>query len=58
MDISEKDIYYLNSCLRQLQQFSQEIQEYSLGAEALMDNIDWLDCYIERLEREYDSRDR
>ena len=56
------NIYYLKSCLRNLK----ELQEFmdgifpedsgaypTIGSEILADNIDWLDCYIEKLEKDY-----
>lgn len=50
----ENDVYYLRSILRHLR----EVRTYmnktgrgpTLGGEVLTDNIDWLDCYISKLE--------
>ena len=50
----DSDLYYLRSCLRHLREFSEVTDDAgfpSIGGEALADNIDWLDCYIERLEK-------
>jgi hypothetical protein len=51
---SDKVLYYLRSILRQMnsvmgQPASRVI--HTLGQEALADNCDWLDCYIDWLER-------
>jgi hypothetical protein len=45
--MKENDLYYLRSILRQLQEIRGAAKEHSLGLEALADNIDWLDCFIE-----------
>lgn len=51
-------IYYLKSILRQLQEFreiattAEGFNGPTLASEALADNIDWLDCHIDALERE------
>jgi hypothetical protein len=49
--ISAQDIYYLKSIYRQLRGFKQELERVSLGGEVLADNVDWLDCFIDRIER-------
>lgn len=49
----EKQIYYLESILRQLRQVKGDIDYFpSVGGEALYDNIDWLDCHIDALKKE------
>lgn len=44
------EIYYLNTILRRLKEFKEMISDTipmpSLGAEALADEIEWLDNYI------------
>lgn len=52
--MSANDLYYLRSILRQLREVQGALADtaaFSLGGEALADNIDWLDCFIERNER-------
>lgn len=55
----EKQIYYLESILRQLQQLRNVCNELepspSIGNEVLADNIDWLDCHIDSLKKEQAS---
>jgi hypothetical protein len=53
----DNDVHYLRSILRMLREVqvyvaSRTKGEPSLGGEILADNIDWLDCYIDRLERQ------
>lgn len=50
---TDSDMYYLRSILSQLREL-QSSAEYgpTLGGEVLADNINWLDCYIERCVRE------
>ena len=58
MDLSS-DLYYLRTIhgrLKELYEFAmQEMDDLdsipSIGTEALNDEIDWLDCYIERLKK-------
>jgi hypothetical protein len=54
--LSDNDLYYLRSCLTHLRQFYREVMEVeqmvTLGNEALSDNIDWLDCFIDQHERD------
>ena len=50
------NIYYLKSCLRNLKELQSIINAgfaLCIGSEILADNIDWLDCYIEKLEKDY-----
>jgi len=57
MSDRENDLYYLESILRQLQELKEFIHSFkkgdlpSIGTEVLYDNIDWLDCYIDRLKK-------
>jgi len=50
-----EEIYYFKSILRQLRSLRGFVQEHeigpSTGQEVLSDNIDWLDCHIDRLEK-------
>ena len=51
--MSESDLYYLRTILRRLRAFKQLISDdgLSLGSEALADEIDWLDCFIDAKAR-------
>jgi hypothetical protein len=53
--MTENDLSYLKSCLRHLQEYHNLVSEaalgVSIGTEALADNIDWLDCFIDSKER-------
>lgn len=53
--MSEQDLYYLKSILSQLRELrkfvSSQEQVAMLGGEVLADNIDWLDCFIDKHER-------
>lgn len=54
--LTESDLYYLKSILRQLQEYkslinTSEIFQPSIGTEVLADNCNWLDCFIENKER-------
>lgn len=45
-------LYYLRSIMRQLQGIARSpTPTRGVADEALSDNIDWLDCYIDELER-------
>jgi hypothetical protein len=49
--MNEDDLCYLRSILRQLREFSGIITyEPSISSEVLADNIDWLDCFIDKCE--------
>lgn len=47
--ITESDLHYLRSILNQLREIRSGI-DYgpTLGGEVLADNIDWLDCFIDK----------
>lgn len=46
------DLHYLRSILGQLREVQKSLDHGpSLGGEVLADNINWLDCYIDSLER-------
>lgn len=51
------EVFYLRSIHRQLRELRGMLSKRlakegaSLGREVLADNIDWLDCYIDELER-------
>jgi hypothetical protein len=49
--MTEHDLHYLRSILGQLRELRASI-EYgpTLGGEVLADNIDWLDCFIDKHE--------
>lgn len=50
--MTEQELYYLRSILRQLQQIRSSIDYApSLGTETLADNIDWLEEFIEKNDR-------
>ena len=53
--MNESDLHYLRSILRHLREMrvlrTALVDEPSLGGEALADNIDWLDCFIDKYER-------
>jgi hypothetical protein len=51
----ENDLHYLRSILGNLREVRKYMKRHghpSLAGELLSDNIDWLDCYIDKLERE------
>lgn len=59
--MTEQDLHYLKSILGHLREFkaftTQRVRKGTvsmLGVEALADNIDWLDCFIDRTERKPD----
>jgi hypothetical protein len=48
--LTDQDWYYLRSILRGLREFRDVLPDtdaLSLGGEALSDNIDWLDCFLD-----------
>ena len=55
--MTDQDLHYLKSVLGNLREFSTLIHkdmkphDYGLGHEILADNIDWLDCFIDKRER-------
>jgi hypothetical protein len=54
--LSPNDIYYLRSIQTQLEgvliDFRKRSYGPTLGGEILADNLDWLDCFIEKHSRE------
>jgi hypothetical protein len=51
--MSNNDLYYLRSILRHLRELRTLVDPHSpqfsvLGSEIMADNIDWLDCFIDR----------
>jgi len=51
--VTESDLHYLRSILRQLREVRSWMKEGpTLGGEVLADNIDWLDCFIDKYEKE------
>lgn len=51
--LTDQDIYYLRSIYRQLRQVMLSSDDLSLGGEVLADNVNWLDCFIEKQERHH-----
>lgn len=52
--ITESDLHYLRSILGHLREVRSArivVPGHSLGGEVLADNIDWLDCFIDKHER-------
>lgn len=51
--MNDGDLYYLKSILGHLREFKSIVapERSSLGIEALADNINWLDCFIDKYER-------
>ncbi len=54
--IDDNYVYMLRSIERQLREFSQlvaDTQEWgpTLGGEILADNLDWLDCHLDAVEK-------
>jgi hypothetical protein len=53
--MTEHEIYYLKSCLESLRSFRALVNTvdkgFSLGDMVLADNIDWLNCFIDKHER-------
>lgn len=50
----DNDLHYLRSILQHLREMRTALADeaaFSLGGEALADNIDWLDCLIDKHER-------
>jgi hypothetical protein len=56
MQVTDKQIHYLKSILEQLRQLKSGVAfsrlRSMLGQEVLADNVDWLDCHIDVLEKE------
>jgi hypothetical protein len=53
--LSENDVYYLRAILGHLRQIKQMADGLRLGSEALADEVDWLDCFIDKHQRERDQ---
>lgn len=49
--LTEHDLYYLRSIQRQLSEMKEALADFSLGGLALADNLEWLDCFIDKHER-------
>jgi len=53
--MTERDLYYLRSILGHLREVRASINRHAegptIGGEVLADNIDWLDCFIEKHDR-------
>jgi hypothetical protein len=50
--MTDVELHYLRCIWRRLLQLKKEVEDYSLAADALADEIDWLDCFIDRHERQ------
>ena len=53
-ELSDNDLYYLRSIKRQLDEVKEALADtaaFSLGGMALADNLDWLDCFIDKHTR-------
>lgn len=49
--MNDNDLHYLRSILGNLREFRSvidDIPQPSIGGEVLADNIDWLDCFIDK----------
>jgi hypothetical protein len=55
--MSEDDLFYLRSILGHLRELRSVVEGASLGGEALADNIDWLDCFIDKHSRAREGND-
>jgi hypothetical protein len=55
MTLTPADLYYLNSILGNLREFRTVTTHHapSIGTEVLSDNIDWLDCWIDKHRRRF-----
>jgi hypothetical protein len=53
--LSENDLYYMRAILGHLRELRKIAGGLNLGSEALADEIDWLDCYIDKHQRERDD---
>jgi hypothetical protein len=50
--LTDHDLHYLRSILGQLRELRSSIEcGPTLGGEVLADNIDWLDCFIDKHSR-------
>lgn len=52
--LTENDLYYLRSIYRQLKEVHEALADtaaFSTGGLACADNLDWLDCFIDKHER-------
>ena len=52
--LSDNDLYYLRSIKRQLDEVKEALADtaaFSLGGMAFADNLDWLDCFIDKHTR-------
>ena len=57
--MSKQDLHYLRSILGNLREFRTvcDGEGSMLGHEVLADNIDWLDCFIERVAKAKEKAD-
>lgn len=58
--MAEDELHYLRSILGNLREVRKYTERHgrvgpSLAGELLADNIDWLDCYIDKVERSLDQ---
>lgn len=57
--LSDNDLYYLRSIKRQLDEVKEALPDtaaFSLGGTAFADNLDWLDCFIDKHTRAEQKR--
>jgi hypothetical protein len=57
--MTEQEHYYLSSILRNLLEFRTAVSvdfAPTIGTEVLSDNINWLECFIERGSKGLDKR--
>jgi hypothetical protein len=53
--LTDNDLHYLRSILGHLREVRSIATAFSLGGEALADNIDWLDCFIDKHQKALDD---
>ncbi len=53
--MTELELYFLRSILRSLREYYCYARPLSLGGTVLADNIDWLDCFIDKEEHKNDK---
>ena len=52
--MTDNELYYLRAIHRRLKEFKSVVPDDvfpSLGSEAMADEIDWLDCFIDKHQR-------
>jgi hypothetical protein len=54
MTLKQNDLHYLKTIHRRLKEFRSVLRDderFSLGGEAFADELDWLDCFIDKHSR-------